>query len=126
MSLGVRDPGVRSLLKGLAMAAIAGDQQLGLNPGAKAALLNHAGGALVGAADDLTVAQGGIGMRQQLVEDAATRNAAESAALSIARNDMLAADPYETASALTQAEANLQTLYALTSRLSRLSLTEYL
>ena len=46
--------------------------------------------------------------------------------MSLERSDILAVDPYETATALTQAEASLQNLYALTVRLSRLSLTDYL
>ena len=57
---------------------------------------------------------------------AASRNAAEALSLSLIRSDMLAADPYDTATALTETEASLQNLYALTSRLSRLSLTDYL
>ena len=60
------------------------------------------------------------------VEQADTRNGAQQTALSLARSNLVAADPYETASALTQTEGNLQTLYALTARLSRLSLTDYL
>ena len=49
-----------------------------------------------------------------------------TARLTADRAEILAADPYETATALSQTEASLQNLYALTSRLSRLSLTDYL
>ena len=60
------------------------------------------------------------------VEDAAARLSARGTALEIARNDMSAADPYETATKLQNVQLQLETHYTLTARLSRLSLTEYL
>ena len=81
---------------------------------------------MTGAATGLIARQADLGLLQETAERATARNAAETTALSLARSDILSADPYETASALTQAEASLQNLYALTARLSRLSLTDYL
>ncbi|KGJ19555.1 hypothetical protein IX55_09810 [Paracoccus sanguinis] len=65
-------------------------------------------------------------MQQESIDQALARNVAEGSALSIARSDILAADPYQTASELTQTEANLQNLYALTARMTKLSLTDYI
>ena len=79
-----------------------------------------------GASNAVTGVQAKVGMSQQIVENAVARNSAERTALSIARGEILAADPYETASALTQTETSLQNLYALTARLSRLSLADYI
>ena len=42
------------------------------------------------------------------------------------RRGIVAADPFETANALEAAKTQLETLYALTARLSRLNLADYL
>lgn len=124
--LGALDPSFRGLLQGLAMAALAADPDLGLSRDGKAALLADAGKHVTAATTALTLRRAEVGLLEETVERATTRNAAETTAMSLARSDILAADPYETASALTQTEASLQNLYALTARLSRLSLTDYL
>lgn len=123
---GALDPPFRDLLKGLALAALSADPDLALPREGRAALLADAGRQVAGAATGLIARQADLGLLEETVERAAARNGAETTALSLARSDILSADPYETASALTQAEASLQNLYALTARLSRLSLTDYL
>lgn len=120
------DPAFRAILKGLATAALAGDPALGLTRESRAVLLGSAGRDVSGGNSQLTSIRARVGMQQALISEASARNASEVSALSIARSDILAADPYETASALTQAEASLQNLYSVTARLSRLSLTDYL
>ena len=120
------DPAFLSVLKGLALASLTADPGLGLEPAEKSLLLRDAGKLVATGNYQMTLVRASVGLKQEQVQQAATRNAAERTALSIARSDMLSADPYETASALTQTEANLQNLYALTARLSRLSLTDYL
>ena len=44
----------------------------------------------------------------------------------IARLGIVSMDPYDAATALTEAESQLDTLYTVTARLSRLSLANYL
>lgn len=116
----------RDLLGGLALGALATDPALGLTRSQSAALMVEAGLRVAAATSALTPWRADLGLQEGAVERAMTRNAAETTALSLARSDMLAADPYETASALSEAETSLQNLYALTARLSRLSLTDYL
>lgn len=118
------DPAFLDLLKGLALGALATD--LGLSGGQSAGLLDEAGTRIAAATTALTMRRADLGLQEAALERAAARSAAETTALSLVRSDMLSADPYETATALTQAETGLQNLYALTSRLSRLSLTDYL
>lgn len=120
------DPAFRDLLTGLALGAMATDPALGLTREQGAAVMGEAGTRLAAATASLTSRRADTGLQEAAVERAITRNAAETTALSLARSDMLAADPYETASALTETEASLQNLYALTARLSRLSLADYL
>lgn len=120
------DPAFRTVLKGLVLGALAADPGLGLSSAGKAVLLGQAGQRVAQSGSLITDMQAKLGMKQQLVQEAVSRNAAETTALSIARSDMLSADPYETASALTQTQTSLQNLYALTARLSQLSLTDYI
>lgn len=120
------DQPFRETLKGLALAALANDPDLGLDRVGQALILREGGRSLATGGHQTTLARASVGLKQELIEQTATRNAAERTSLTISRADLLSADPYETASAITQTEANLQNLYALTARLSRLSLTEYL
>ncbi len=119
-------PEFRTLLKGLAMAALAGEPAAALPHGAKSVLIRAAGRELSEASLGIVRARATLGMQQESIDQALARNAAEGSALSIARSDILAADPYQTASELTQTEANLQNLYALTARMTKLSLTDYI
>ncbi|KGJ17446.1 flagellin [Paracoccus sanguinis] len=116
----------RTLLKGLAMAALAGEPAAALPHGAKSVLIRAAGRELSEASLGIVRTRATLGMQQESIDQALARNAAEGSALSIARSDILAADPYQTASELTQTEANLQNLYALTARMTKLSLTDYI
>ncbi len=72
---------------------------------------------------DLAAAVGQV--EERTVEAAATQ-AARKSALTIIRNDITAADPYQTAARLTQVQTQLETQYALTAGCSGLSLAEYL
>ncbi|WP_052171908.1 flagellin [Paracoccus sanguinis] len=119
-------PEFRTLLKGLAMAALAGEPAAALPHGAKSVLIRAAGRELSEASLGIVRARATLGMQQESIDQALARNVAEGSALSIARSDILAADPYQTASELTQTEANLQNLYALTARMTKLSLTDYI
>jgi flagellar hook-associated protein 3 FlgL len=69
---------------------------------------------------------GRIGLHQQTVERAATANSSALATLELSRNDIRRADPYETAAALTEVQSQLESLYAVTARLSNLNLVDYL
>ncbi len=67
-----------------------------------------------------------VGSVEAHVEQASARNAAETSALEIARSDMISADPYDTASALEAVTTQMETLYTLTARLSRLNFADYM
>ena len=118
--------GVRQTLKGLAIAAFAAEPGPAADAGAAALLIGAAGERLLAGARGLTELQASVGVAQATVEQAATRNDAEATGLRIMHNKLASADPYEAATALTDAESRLEKLYALTARLSRLSLMDYL
>ena len=65
-------------------------------------------------------------MAEAQIDAAQARNANESFALQIARNDLVSADPYETASKLQETEAQLEMIYTITARMTRLSLLDYM
>ena len=127
-NLGFRatDPGIRDTLKGLAMAALLDRGALAGNAPERAALARRAGESLVGSAGVRADMAARIGTVEAQIAAASDRNGAETSALQIARNGITAVDPYETASKLEATRQQLETLYTLTARISRLSLVDFL
>lgn len=120
------DPAIREILKMAAIGAIAGEGALSVDEQSRSELRRYAGEGLLSAAQGLIGLQTGIGYLQAQADEEITRTTATHSALQIARNEMISADPFQTATALEQTQIQLETHFALTARLSRLSLTEYL
>ena len=120
------DQALRDTMKAMAKGALAADGSLTLSLDTRQALQHQAGVDLLSAASALTNVQARLGFAEEQVEEASVRIAAQQSSYGIARNDMVAADPYETATRLQAVQQQLETQYTLTARLSRLSLTEYL
>ena len=120
------DPGIRDTLKGLALAALLDRGVLAGETDQRARLATRAGEALVEGATSRSLLTARIGTAEERIATAITRNGAESTLLEFARQAIVSIDPYEAATALTEAEAQLDTLYTVTARLSRLSLSNYL
>lgn len=116
----------RDLLKGLALASLAAEGIAGGSAQDRLAAAKAAGSRILAAEASLTQARSSEGVLQEMVELARTRNGAEVSSLRIARNEVVAADPYETAAALSEAQLQLESLYAVTARLSQLSLAKRL
>lgn len=128
IDIGLRadDPGLRALMKAAALGAMAAEPTLGLTDTVRADLLRETGLRMIAGADGLTSAQAGLGRSEQIVAEAASRHSARSAAFAMLVNDLSSADPYVTATALQQAETQLQTHYTVTARLANLSLVGFL
>lgn len=120
------DPALRSILAATVMAAVVDAGFVALTGEEEARLIREAGTQMLTAAKPLADMRGRIAGAEQLVEEARVRAQASEAAFTIARNDLVAADPYETATELQAVQVQLETHYVLTARLARLSLTEYL
>lgn len=120
------DPALRDTLKGLAIVAMLDRGILGGQHQARGDLAKAAGEQLLTSGEARATLMARIGTAQGQIQDATAHNGAEETALGIARADMLAADPYETAARLKNIEDRLNSLYVLTARLSGLSLTGYL
>ena len=67
-----------------------------------------------------------LGMAQGQISKALSRDESELDALELARNGITGVDPYEAASRFTALEGQLQSMYAITARLSALNLTNFL
>lgn len=128
IDIGVRadDQAIRDTLKALAKGALSGDTAIAFDVGERQQLQSQAGVDLLTQAAPLADLQARLGNAEGTVQEASVRNAAQEATYGIARNDLVTADPFETATRLQAVQLQLETHYTLTARLSRLSLTEYL
>ena len=120
------DPAIIETLKGLALASMVSDGALAGDDTGRAFLTRTAGATLQAAGSDLALLRGRVGSVEARIAESATRNAAEATALTIARAQIVEADPYRTATALESTQTQIETLYSITARLSRLTLADYL
>ena len=126
MPLTAADPALVETLRALALGALV-DRGVGAgNPILRAGLVAEGGRALIEGARGRVAVAAEIGAARMRLDFIMQRNAAEGDALGAARAAMLEADPLVAASALTETETQLQALYAITARLSRLSLANAL
>lgn len=120
------DTELREVLKSVALGALLDEGVLGADTGERAELARLSGERLISAETGLIDMRSGIGRAEEAIANAQTRNEAQRSALDITRNELLAADPFETAAELEAVQFQLETLYTVTARLSRLSLANYL
>lgn len=126
LSTTAMDPAIRDTLAGFAMAALIDRGVLAGNAEERARLAQTAGQTLLRTEDARITLSARIGTVEARIEAARTRNAAEETSLGILRADIGSVDPYEAATRLEAVRAQLESLYLVTARVSRLSLTEYL
>jgi flagellar hook-associated protein 3 FlgL len=120
------DPAIRETLKGLGMIALLDRGLFTGDPAAQAAMVRRSGEVLAAGQNSRALLAGRLGTVEGQVEGARTRNTAEQSALQIARTGLLSVDPYDAAARLQEAQGQLEMLYTLTARLSRLSLVDFL
>lgn len=126
LSTTAMDPAVRDTLAGFAMAALMDRGVLAGNHEERAQLSATSGQLLTSSEETRITLSARIGAVEAQIEAAHTRNSAEETALGIARSDIGSVDPYEAATRLETVRAQLESLYLVTARVSRLSLTEYI
>lgn len=120
------DPRIVDGLKVLARVAVLDMGVLGGDHRERIAVATGSVDEVLSAGREMIDLSAEIGSAQARIETATARNAGERSALKSARLDLLAADPYETATRLRETENQIDALYTLTARLSRLTLTSYL
>lgn len=119
------DPAIKEILKSAALAALVNELP-GLDSSTKATLLQNAGTGLFGGSEGIVAVQARIGAVEAEVEQAKTEMSAQRLGLEMARNDLVSADPFETASRLQSVQLQLETHYSVTARLSQLSLLRFI
>lgn len=120
------DPALRDTLQSMAMIALVDRGTVITDAATAEQVTRSAANALLQNDTDRAVLAGDLGFAQARIDQAQTRNEAETSALQLARSDMLAVDGYEAATRLEAAQTQLETLYSVTARLSRLSLVDFL
>lgn len=120
------DQAIRDVLKAAALAALANDPGTAMTDGERSAMINASTASLIAAGTPLVNLQAETGAQEARLDAANARITAQVSALSLMRNDMVAADPFETASELEQVQIQLETHYTVTARLSQLSLAGYI
>ncbi|PYF11936.1 flagellar hook-associated protein 3 FlgL [Rhodobacter viridis] len=126
LTITAADPTIRNMLKGFAMATLVARDLVPSNTETRALVIRAAGERITAGQSELTNLSSELGTVEGIISDAQTRNSAQQTALGLARKDLIGVDDYESATALEAAQSQMQTLYTLTSRLTKLSLTDYL
>lgn len=128
VSLDVRanDLALKEILKNTAVAALADDFTLGLSVTDQSELYGIVGLGLQSGQDQLTDLRSRIGMVEARIEKISVRNQSEMTTTEYARNALLEADPFETATRLDSVQFQLQSIYSVTVRNSQLSLVNFL
>lgn len=126
ISFSADDSTIRDTLKGLALAALVSEGVLSGNITEQTQLINSARDNLLSVGEKQVQMRANLGTVEAHIETVSVQSASETSALEILKANLLSVDPYETASELQAVQTQLETLYALTARMSRLSLVDFL
>ncbi|WP_291837103.1 flagellin [Limimaricola sp.] len=119
-------PALRDVMKAAAMASLASGGTPPLDRLERARLLQASGRQAASAAQPMATLQAGLGMAEASVADTRAALSARKTYITTARNDMVSADPFETATNLQAVQTALETHFTVIARLSHLRLSEYL
>jgi flagellar hook-associated protein 3 FlgL len=126
LAITATDPAIKDTLRGLATAAMLDRGALAGQHDARAQLMQAAADDLLTTGEARSQVMARLGTVQSQIAAAQTRNGAEESALEITRAGIVTADPYDTATRLEDLQSRLESLYLVTSRVSRLSLADYI
>jgi flagellar hook-associated protein 3 FlgL len=126
LDLRADNPTFRDALKGLAVLALADDPVIGLTVAQQSELFQKSVDTVIGTSEGFVDLQAKTGFAESRLDAQAARNSAERATLEMARSSLLAIDPFETATELEQVQFQIESLYAITSRMSQLSLLNFI
>ncbi|MCR9068156.1 MAG: flagellin [Rhodobacteraceae bacterium] len=121
-----RDPALRSVLTGLALAALAAEDAGPPGPETGRVMLEAAAGYLQSGEAQLTGLRATLGADEHRLVQARATAEATRAGLELDYAALVGVDPYETATALQETQFRLESLYVVTARLANFSLTGYL
>lgn len=120
------DPAIRETLIGMSLAALASEGATGLPEPEFRTLVEASANQMLRSQDALIDLRARLGGEEARIEEARVASEATRTSLQIEYGKITEADPYRSATDLETVSTRLESLYILTSRLSRLSLTEYI
>lgn len=120
------DATLREALKSVAIVALADDTGIAMPTRERAQMVRDATDRLFNDAQNLAGLRGRIGLAEARVETVEARLTAQVTSLTILRNNLDAADPFETATILQEVQGQMEMHYTITARLARMSLAEYI
>lgn len=120
------DPAIRSQLMATVMAAMVADDAVPLQSDQKYALAMATVMQLESNVRSVTEVRASIGFSQEILEQRQVRLSVERDSLVQSRHTLIGVDEFESASLLEETRHRLDMLYAITARVSRMSLLEYL
>lgn len=121
-----RHDGIRAALRQAVLAALLDEPAIAPGLTLRRELAAEAAARHPAAAERLIALRAGLGADEASLSASRQQLAAERDALIRGRDGLVGVDPYEAASRLEETRTRLETLYAVTARVARLSLTEYL
>lgn len=116
----------RETLKAVSKAVLASNDTLGFSTDVRTELISGAALDLQSNQAQLVELRAGLGALEGRIEETVTRNSSERTAMMIARTELVGSDQYEAATAYENTRSQLEAIYAITARSSRMSLVEYL
>lgn len=126
MSVRADDDRLKAVMEGLVLSVLATDPDYGFDVEQQTEAFNNATTKMLSGQALLTGMQADIGAAQERIETTKVRNASARISLEEARLLLVGADAFETATRLDDVQVRLESLYAVTARMSRLSLVNYI
>lgn len=116
----------KAVLEGLTIAALATDPSLALSPADQTTAFDHAANVLISAQTGVIGLQSQTGALQERIDSAQTYNASIRLGLEETRTELVGADELDVATRLEDVQFRLEALFAVTARLSNLSLVNFI
>jgi len=120
------DGGVRTALSGLAIAALAAEGSVPTGPDARFDMATAAAERMMAGESDLVDTRARLGVAEGRIETARVQAEATRATLQMEETRLTSADPFATATEIEAVSRQMESLFLLTSRLSNLSLSNYI
>lgn len=120
------EPSVRTTLAGLAAAALAAEGSLPGGTDALATMTTGAATRMLSGADGLVDLRARLGLAESRIEEARVTVETRRAAFEMEEARLVSADPYDAATRIEAVSRQLESLFLLTARISRLTLTDVL
>lgn len=117
---------IRMLLRDISVIALIDQNNFGGNDVEKAELTKFAASGMIAADAELIKIRATLGELQQNSVDAVTQNLFQNNSLSELKNEMMSVDLFETAARFEEVQLQLESLYLVTAKTARLTLTGYL